>query len=193
MTTATQTPRNYRIVAALDGSEYAEIVLEHAFDHAARHGDVDLHLLSVVADPSEVDATKRWLAQTSLECLDAFSEHRGAWRTRLHVRVGKAEDEIPNLAAELAAELLVIGNFGIHPRRRPIAEAVVARAICPTLVVNLSGRVVSPVEQCPACVAIRETTDGERWFCAEHTSDRPLHLSTLLPTSWTVGQGGPMW
>jgi nucleotide-binding universal stress UspA family protein len=175
------TPRRYRIAAALDGSQYAEIVLEHALDQAARHDGADLHFIMIVEEAADIAASKRWLAQTVLLGLDAFSAHREAWRTRLHVRVGKTCDEIVDLAAEVDADLLVIGNYGVHPQRRSIASTIVERAPCATLVVGLAGHVVEAQPQCPACVEVRETTDGERWFCDEHTSDHELRLSTLLP------------
>jgi nucleotide-binding universal stress UspA family protein len=186
------TLRRYRIVIALDGSQYAEIVLEHAFDQAARHGDADLHLITIVDDPADIDHTKRWLARATLEGLDAFSERRSQWRTRLHVRVGKTADEIANLAAEVAADLLVIGNYGVHPQRKPIAMEVIERAPCATLIVGLTGRVVEAVEQCPDCVLVREESDGERWFCEAHTSDHELRLSTLVPSSLSLSHSN-LW
>lgn len=187
------TPRRYRIVIALDGSEYSEIVLEHALDQAARHESSDLHLITVAAGAGDVDVTKRWLARIALEGLDAFATKRAAWHVRLHVCVGKAEDEIATLANDLDADLLVIGNYGIHPRRNPIATTLIERVSCPTLVVGLSGRTVEAQPSCPDCVAVREATDGERWFCDAHTSDRELHLSTLVPRSLPLSHGGPLW
>jgi nucleotide-binding universal stress UspA family protein len=185
--------RRYRIVIALDGSQYSEIVLEHAFDQAARHESPDLHLVTIVNNTADADVTKQWLARTTLEGLDAFSGHRDTWRTRLHVRVGKPEVEIPNLAAEVDANLLVIGNFGVHAQRRPIAERVLERATCPTLILGLTGRVVEANPQCPDCVTAREVSDGERWFCEEHTSDVRLRMSTLLPASMPLSRGGTLW
>jgi nucleotide-binding universal stress UspA family protein len=187
------TKRRYRIVVALDGSQYAEIVLEHALDQAARHDSPDLHLVAIVDSAGDVDFTKRWLARIALEGLDAFSGHEGTWRTRLHVRVGRAEEEIPNLAAEVDADMLVIGNYGVHPRRHPIAERVLARATCPTLVVGLAGHVVEAEPQCPDCVDVRESSDGEVWFCAAHTSDVELRLSTMLPAGLPLTRGGTLW
>lgn len=187
------TTRRYRIVVALDGSEYSEIVLEHAFDQAARHDCSDLHLITVAAEVDQIDYTKRWLARTAIEGLDAFSSHTGAWRTRLHVVAGKAEDEIAQLANDVAADLLVIGNYGIHPQRRSIVSRIVERVSCATLVVGLTGREVEAEPQCPACMAVRESSDGERWFCDEHTSDRELHLSKLVGRGTPLSHGGPLW
>lgn len=183
------TPRRYRIVAALDGSEYAELVLEHALDQAARHDRPDLHLITVVDNRDDVERVKRWLAQTVKQGLDAFDTREA--RTRLHVRVGATEDEIVNLAAEVDADLLVVGNYGVHAQKPTIASSIVERAPCATLVVGLTGHVET--EQCPACAAVREQTDGERWFCDAHTSDHELRLSALVSHTEPMTHGGTMW
>ena len=190
--TAMDAKRRYRIVVGLDGSEYAPMVLEHALDQAARHDAADIHIVMVINNTADAERTKRWLAQTSLEGLDAFSEHKGEWRTRLHVRVGKTDEELATLAGEVDADLLVIGNYGVHPARRPIASRVIEQAPCATLVVGLSGREVTE-PQCPDCVAVREMTDGERWFCEAHSSDVELRMSTLLPSSMPLSRGGTLW
>ena len=180
----------YRIVVALDGSQYAQIVLEHAFDQAARHDDADLHLVRIIERRDDAETAKSWLASSALEALEAFSSHCGSWRTRLHVRVGKPEEEIVNLAAEVDADLLVIGNYGMH--RRSVAERIISRASCSTLVVGLS-RAVEAQPQCPDCVKVRADSDGERWFCKAHSADVELRMSTLLPGSLPLSRGGALW
>jgi nucleotide-binding universal stress UspA family protein len=187
-------PRNrYRIVIALDDSPYAEIVLEHGLDQAARHDAPDLHVIAVVDDEAEIPAAKTWLATAVLEGLDAFRAGRPDWRTRLHVRVGRPEEEIPDLAAEVDADLLVIGRYGVHHPRRSTADDIVAAATCPTLVVGLAGHTVDAEPACPACAAVREESDGERWFCAAHTAPDRLRLSTLVPYSPPPERGGLLW
>lgn len=185
----TPTLPRFRMVIALDGSEYSEIVLEHALDQAVRHDAPDLHVLRVVDEGDDVDAVKRWLAATVLEGLDTFREGRPNWRTRLHVRAGKPEREIADLAAEVAADLVVLGRYGMHRFRRSVADKVVAAAPCPTLVVGLTQHGIDAEPQCPACVEVRETSDGERWFCADHIAPERLRLSTLVPST-TMSHGG---
>jgi nucleotide-binding universal stress UspA family protein len=184
--------RRYRIVIALDGSEYSEIVLEHALDQAARHDTPDLHILTVVEKDSDLLPIKTWLATCVLEGLDTFRSDRPDWRTRLHVRAGRADEEIVNLAGEIDADLLVIGRYGLHHRRGSTADRVVASVECPTLVVGLAGHTIDPQPQCVYCVATREESDGERWFCATHAGDR-IQLSTLVPWSASLTHGGPLW
>jgi nucleotide-binding universal stress UspA family protein len=183
----------YRIVIAVDGSQYSEIVLEHGLDQAARHDAPDLHVLAVVEEPSGIATVKTWLATAVLEGLDSFRAGRPDWRTRLHVRVGRPAEEIVNLAAEVDADLLVIGRYGLHHPRRSIADEVVATATCPTLVVGLAGHAVETEQACPECAAVREQSDGERWFCAIHAAPDRLRLSTLVPPSPPLTRGGPLW
>src|SRR5438045_646458 len=87
-------PIRYRMVVALDDSEYAEIVLEHALDQAARHDTPDLHFVTVVHRESEVDARMAKLVHDVVDGMETFRGDPQTWRTRLHVRVGKPTDEI---------------------------------------------------------------------------------------------------
>jgi nucleotide-binding universal stress UspA family protein len=181
----------FRMVIALDGSEYSEIVLEHALDQASRHDMPDLHVLRVIERGDDVTLAKNRLAAQVIEGLDSFADGKRDWRTRLHVREGHPVDEIANLAAEVAADLIVIGRFGVHHRWRSTADRLLTSAPCPTLVVGMTQRTVDTQPMCPACVAAREDSDGERWFCADHIAPDRLRLSTLVPGT-TQAHGG-LW
>lgn len=172
----------YRIVCGLDESEYAELVLEHALDQAARHDQPELHFVTVVADEAAVAGTKERLAELVLEGLDNFRDHHDAWRARLHVRVGKPDREIVALAEDVTADLIVIGRFG-----GSTAQRVLERADCPLLAINLSERQLDAQPQCPDCVRTRAESDGESWFCAKHAGDRPTTTLVLPSTTWTGG------
>jgi nucleotide-binding universal stress UspA family protein len=185
----------HRIVVALDLSEYAEVVLEHAIDQAARHDAPDLHFLTVVEDAStDVEQIKASLAALVLPALDGLD--CTDWHVRLHVRTGKPAEEIANLGAELRAHLIVLGRFGVHhPRRRIglVAGRVIDLATCPTYVVALADHAPDFEAQCPDCVQMRAESDGERWFCDAHHAPDGIRLSTsVLPgMAWTGG--GLMW
>jgi nucleotide-binding universal stress UspA family protein len=193
MATAERRSPRFRIVAALDRSEYAEIVLEHAIDQAARHEAPDLHFVTIVRSRQDVDEVKIWLATEVMQGLDTLRSSPADWRSRLHVIEGDPAAEITTLAADLAADLLVIGRFGVHDTKNTIAARVLEHAPCPTLVVNLLDHPVELNPQCPACVEVRENSDGERWFCADHTSSDRVRLSTLLAGSGSLTHGGPLW
>lgn len=187
-------PPPYRIVVALDGTEYSEIVLEHAMDQAARHDAPELHFLLVAEDRhgADVEGLRNWLTRTVVDGLGSFQRNRQGWQTRIHIREGKPEEEIVALAGELRASLLVIGRYGVHRWRKSLTERVVDTAPCPTLVVGLTEHTADSQPQCPACVEVRAATDGERWFCDEHTDHDRLRWSTLVHEGAPSLQGGAM-
>jgi nucleotide-binding universal stress UspA family protein len=187
----------FRIVVALDLSEYAEIVLEYALDQAARHSTPDLHFIHVVDNDRDatIEAAKVELARLVFDGLDTVA--RGPdWQARLHLRAGKPHEEIVSLAGELDAHLIVCGRFGKRGTWRKLgstAHRVLETAHCPVLAVNLVDRPIEAVEQCPDCVAVRAESDGEVWFCAAHSApDRETIATTLVSSMPRVG-GGLMW
>jgi nucleotide-binding universal stress UspA family protein len=189
---------HFRIVVALDLSEYAEIVLEYALDQAARHSAPDLHFLTVVRDDHEdtVQGARRELARLVYGGLDNIS--RGPdWRAQLHVRAGRPHEEIIGLAGELDAHLVVCGRFGAHRTwrlRGSTAHRIIDHAPCPVLAVNLVDRPMETVVHCPDCVAVRAESDGERWFCAAHSApDRESLATTNVSASLHRTGGGLMW
>ena len=186
-------PHRYRIVIALDRSEYAEIVLERAIDQAARHADPDLHFVTVISPDDDAEQARTWLVTQSMQGLELFGEHPPNWRSRAHVIAGKAADEIANLAADLRAHLIVIGRFGVHERHGSTADLVLQQAPCPTLVVPFTGEGIEAQRQCTACVEIREVTDGKSWFCSDHARPGRMRLTEILPSSTSSSHGGPLW
>ena len=189
---------HFRIVVALDLSEYAEIVLEHALDQAARHSAPDLHFVHVVDNDRDetIEAAKMKLARLVFDGLDNIG--RGPdWRARLHLRAGKPHEEIVALAGDLDAHLVVCGRFGARGTLRQlgsVAHRVLENAHCPVLTVSLVDRHVESVEQCPACVAVRAESDGEQWFCVAHSApDRETLGTTSLSTTLPRVGGGLMW
>jgi nucleotide-binding universal stress UspA family protein len=181
----------FRIVVALDRTEYAELVLEHALDLAARHDASDLHVLTVLDRHDDVDAEKQRVAQLVREGLETFHP-RPELRVRLHIVAGHAAEEISALAADVRADMLVVGRFGAHGRKS-VSDRVLEASPCPTLVVKLTDQPVEAHEQCPYCVAVRDDSAGERWFCKTHADSDRVRLTTLLPPSGSLSHGGLLW
>jgi nucleotide-binding universal stress UspA family protein len=183
-------PRRYRIVVGVDLSEYADIVIEHALDQAARHDMPELHFLTVREKRTSAgEDRKQALWERVYPALQTFNRYGTDWRARLHVRRGRPEIEIAELAADLRADLIVIGQFGLHTPRgsdKNVPNRVLQHAVCPTLVVGLP-EAVDPTPQCPMCVAVREDTEGERWFCARHLDDRGADHFVSPMTAWSGG------
>ena len=180
-------PIPYRIVVGLDLSEYAEIVLEHAIDAASGHTGAELHFVAVAEAESDEDERARAMATLVRPVLEelGFTEAQ----LRFHVRVGDPATEITDLAAELRAHLIVIGRFGVHhPNRKmgEIATRVIERAPSATLVVGLTDQTPDAIQQCRACVAVREDSDGDRWFCDAHTDHVvPVLVSSPASRAWS--------
>lgn len=187
--------RRFQIVVAYDSSEYAEIVLEHAIDQAARHDAPDLHILTVVEDEkADLEAAKQRLASAVIPALEAFKpNHNG--RARLHVRIGKPYEEIANFAAEIRAQLIVAGRFGTHRGRRlgNVISRILDASPCPVLVVNLFDESPDSVPQCPDCVTARAESDGERWFCEAHRAPDRIGMSQVIGLGNIPTRGGLMW
>lgn len=187
--------RRFQIVVAYDCSEYAEIVLEHAIDQAARHDAPELHILTVVEDDrADLDEIQRRLAGLVTPALEAFKNHNSG-RARLHVRIGKPHEEIANFAAEIRAQLIVAGRFGTHRGRRlgSVIGRILDASPCPVLVVNLFDDSPDSVPQCPDCVAARAETDGERWFCDAHRAPDRISMSPIIGLGSIPTRGGLMW
>ncbi|MBA3391264.1 MAG: universal stress protein [Deltaproteobacteria bacterium] len=182
--------RRYKIVCGIDLSEYSDIVLEHALDQAARHQSPELHFLTVCEKKKlSTEDCKQALWERVYPELEAFNQHGVEWRARLHVRRGRPEDQIAALAADIRADLIVVGNFGLHnPRNtdKNVPNRVLRNAVCPTLVVGMPE--VLDTKQCPICVSLRENTEGDRWFCDKHSSSRRDDHATTPMTVWTGGQ-----
>jgi nucleotide-binding universal stress UspA family protein len=181
-------PRRYRIVVGVDLSEYAEIVIEHALDQAARHASPELHFVYVeerrqrTAEPS-----KHRLSAAVFPALQTFNQFADRWRARLHIRRGRPADQIAMLAADVRADLIVIGQFGLHHRKltlKGVPSRVLLAAPCPTLVVGMPPVLDAP--QCTACATIRDRSDGDRWFCDDHVARSAVRAVSPM-TEWSGG------
>lgn len=184
--------RLYRIVVGIDLTEYSEIVLEHALDQAARHARPELHFVFVrerAHRKRPAAELRERLGEIVWPALQTFNTHFSTWRARLYVRSGKPDEQIATLAADVLADLIVIGQFGLHhpgSALKSLSSRVLAAAVCPTLVVGMPRlEQASPI--CQACAQVREDTDGENWFCHEHHAPaRVEHLVSPM-TTWSGG------
>jgi nucleotide-binding universal stress UspA family protein len=178
--------RRYRIVVGIDLSEYADIVIEHALDQAARHDAPELHFLTVKEKRRAAsEDLKQALWERVYPALETFNKFGTEWRARLHVRRGSPDEQIAQLADEIRGDLIVVGQFGLH--RNNIPNRVIRVASCPTLVVGMPDAAdTSP--RCGMCAAVREDSDGERWFCAAHGATAEKLDNSITPmTTWSGG------
>ena len=208
--------RALRIVVGLDLSERSDVVLERALDLASRHQASELHVLTVIRPARGQQGTEvpdeeldtaygraQELTDVKLNDFGYGADKSGDRQVFLHVRVGTPADEIADLAWEVEADQIVVGRHnGKEPRFSRVGTVttqLLRLARCPVLVVQPTDYGVTEnldeqrSRQCPACVAIRQETQGGTWFCQEHRGyklSRRVYMAHQSGT-WPIG-GGPL-
>jgi nucleotide-binding universal stress UspA family protein len=142
-----------RILLAIDGSNEADLATRKAVDLANGTGS-ELHLVHVGRLPNylmkkNIDTlgfdSKLYedIERESLEVLWNLTSQvktTGGTVDGAHLRMGRAAEEIVNLAKDLEADLIVIGSRGHGVLRRmiegSISEHVVRHAHCPVMTVR---------------------------------------------------------
>ncbi len=178
--------RRFRIVVGVDQSEYAEVILEHAFDQAARHDAPELHLVTVRErrlPSAEALTSALWCRVCPV--LEAFNRWSANWHVQLHIRRGRPAEEIVALTFEVGADLVVMGRFGLHHKRaaRSLSTSVLARSAGPVLIVGMGEP--WDARQCPLCVAVRRESEGTNWFCDRHHGRDRASVTPM--TVWSDG------
>ena len=138
------------ILLATEGSEEAQLAATTAADLAQRT-DSELHVVTVGAgvpisattSPAHFEDVVRKNRSQAEEVLEQqvkrIEESGGAVNER-HLREGRAEEEIVELAEEIDAGLIVMGSRGHGRLRRAllgsVSDAVVRHAHCPVTIVR---------------------------------------------------------
>ena len=139
------------ILLATDGSSEAQLAATTAADLAQKTNS-DLHVLTVGPDlplyklpehPAEFEDVLRENRRQAKEVLEQEAkriEESGATVNESHLREGRAEEEIVELAEEIGARLIVMGSRGQGRLRRAlmgsVSDAVVRHAHCPVTIVR---------------------------------------------------------
>jgi nucleotide-binding universal stress UspA family protein len=135
-----------KILLATDGSREAELAATTAAD-LAKSTNSELHVVHV----GELQPT--FLAQTEVEPAQLEREARqlldeqvrrveeaGGTVAEAHLRLGRADEEIVDLAQSIGAGLIVIGSRGHGRIRRAlmgsVSDSVVRHAHCPVTIVR---------------------------------------------------------
>lgn len=188
----------YRIVVGTDYSQASDLALERGFELAAARPVAEVHVVNVVrlygeqalidvpgsaagyASVSLADASQqlaRYVDQqlSNFRARQAEPRTSSDWRVASHLRLEAAAEEIAQIAADLEADLVVVGTHGRRGIARwmlgSVAEAVVRLAPCPVLVVrpkalpDAGPRIEPP---CPACVEARRASGGAQYWCEQH-------------------------
>lgn len=136
------------ILVPTDGSEVADVALEHAVDAAERH-DATIHLLYVADMRIAESAPELTLSDIKDALQEEGQKVTGALARRVRdadietetaVREGVPDDEILTYAREIDTDLVVMGTHGKSQRERLLVGSVTDRVMhgtdIPLLVVS---------------------------------------------------------
>ncbi len=189
--------RPFCVVAAIDMSDASPRVLRRAFLIANATPGSEVHVALVVDPPAVGLAPEAVMTvETSSDSLPQLTQfvdaqakdlatHVGPLqigRITAHLLTGAPSREIVWLAANLEADLVVIGTHGRTGLKRAllgsVAERVVRLAGCPVFVdrpthhnPNAHEPEIQPA--CPACQERRDATNGKELWCARHQEHHP--------------------
>ena len=184
-----------QVVIGYDFATPSEIAFARGVELAARSPRHVLHVLTAVDDAHPIpdlptpkvdyQYTEQVQAKVADKLAAAFAARAPGVEIHfiVHVRIGKPADEILGLAADVAAELIIVGSHGFRGVDRllfgSVSEAVVRGAHCPVLVVR--PRTYAPVD----LVDIVDATEHQRYVPPHrysYTDDRILRRSS----DWTI-------
>jgi nucleotide-binding universal stress UspA family protein len=196
-----QTDRKSIVLVGIDFSSLAGELLAAAATFARSAGS-ELHVAHVL--PASANGASRGEgvlrfanladdAQARLALL--AKEIRGSVdRLDLHVRLGRPDVEIAQLASDLGADLVVVGAHNQSTLDRlllgSVAESLVHHARCPVL--TYRSRSTAPWEQiappCGDCLAVQRSTGRSRLWCDRHAQHHPrAHTYSEIPSSYGLG------
>lgn len=208
MSQSTSAPQVPTIVlAAVDGSELSELVVQQAATLASAQA-ASLHVLHVVdsipvaavsvgGSPFALPGVAQLLeeARKHLEKLVAQARAKGI-ETYGHLKIGTPVSSILQFSADLSADTLVMGTSDPGKLSRlllgSVASAVSRDAPCPVLIVR-KKRESHPnqpeiLPPCPDCVATRKATAGKEFWCERHQSEHPkANTFYELPEPFAMG------
>jgi nucleotide-binding universal stress UspA family protein len=186
MKSATHAPR-FVVLAGIDGSAPSARVLASAARLTSSTAGGELHLVygyealgareraTIAGVVVEVDAAQRRMLE------DAVDEARraGAGHVRLHVVEKDATRAILDTAAELRADIVLVGTHGRKGLGRlilgSVAEAVVRRARCPVLVVRETDYTTPSAQEIEAPeIEPQSQGGGGAHVCSDLPASRPV-------------------
>jgi nucleotide-binding universal stress UspA family protein len=187
------TGHNYTIVVGIDYSEMSDRALDQALETASLREGSEVHVLYVEPDawlgaatatglkPDNADAAVLKVQERAKQRVDKVAPHirkRQIRRVVAHYRRGSPAENIAQLAADLDADLVVVGSHGHRGLERlflgSVAERVSRLARCPVWIVrpkdhSAEGRVPQIEPPCPDCLAARKESNGAKMWCARHS------------------------
>lgn len=178
----------YVIVVGVDYSAASDLAFEQALTVASGSPHAELHVVYVkpkvsararsVESPTSSDDAARDLQAYVAQRVSAYQTQHGKVpfeRLFDHLRSDEPGHQIAQLAADLEADLVVVGTHDRSGVPRlllgSVAEAVTRLSPCPVLIVRpkavpLAVPAIEP--PCPRCVDTRFATHGAELWCEQH-------------------------
>lgn len=197
----TMTATTYDIIAGVDFTPISELALTQAWIQAAQRPDARLHVLHVVEDEAALradtevmqdrdailDRLPRALYQHALKLCTGSGLPPLHHPLGVHVRFGKAARQTLQLAADLDADLIVVGSHGKRGLSRllgSVSSELVKSGRLPVLVARPKALDDMRNEEkldppCPDCLEARRTS--REFWCDLHArehADMRAHSST---------------
>jgi len=187
-----QPEKPYSIVVGVDYSPTSDLALEQAFELAAARPRAEIHVVSVVnlygtqavldGSTEPVGFVSMTLAEATAALQSYVEQRRASFPRSLesvvirsHLRLDAPATEVAQLAADLEADLVVVGTHGRRGLARvllgSVAESVVRLAPCPVLVVRPKALPDQPPRiepPCPRCLEARRASGGAEFWCDQH-------------------------
>jgi nucleotide-binding universal stress UspA family protein len=185
------TSRNdrYVILTALQFDETGDLALQEAVRIAERTAHAELHVLHVCGPSlaAELNGDAVHLALQLKRSPEILHERVNRAFVALHcsvsehLRVGLPVDEVLQAAADIDADLIVLGTHHRTGIGRlvlgSVAERVMREAHCPVLIAipksydrQAAANVIEP--PCPECLALRSAEHDPNAWCERHSRTR---------------------
>jgi nucleotide-binding universal stress UspA family protein len=202
--------RKFIIVVGIQFDETGTNALREAVSAATTRTGAELHVVYVIPNSDSTTRSTKVLARRSdalasaPRTLRAFVaaqskniEKLATQKVVMHARLGAPADAILQLAADVNADLIVVGTHGYRGMRRvvlgSVAQDLVEIARCPVLIArprDYKGIAPSPAAEpvCAECAKTRAATHGEKLWCEYHS--RPQVRPHVWQSSEVFHVGG---
>jgi universal stress protein A len=174
------------VLVGVDFGDLSEGAVRAAAELAARGACRELHMVHVLPPPP-TGGLGESPTERAVGFIDLMEEMRARLdamgslvadsveRLMVHIRAGRPDVEIAQLASDLGVDVVVVGTQGRKGIERfvlgSVAESLVRNAPCPVFVYRPRSRALweKIVLPCADCIAVRSQTERARLFCERHS------------------------
>jgi nucleotide-binding universal stress UspA family protein len=193
------------VLVGIDFSPLSEDALRIAAAFGDQSSDLELHLVHVVPSlpagdfrqpPADAVSANATITEDVSAKLDDLGARLAPFARRViaHVRIGRPDGEIAQLASDIHADLVVVGaqekRGFIRSILGSVAHSLVRIAPCPVLTCRSQETPLSEqIEpRCIDCLSVQRESDHARLWCARHSQHHPrAHTYHAVPPSFAMG------